>query len=331
LQVKDKIKTLIVNGDPRRALKDNESYYLVHALSPGGEEETPFLPQVVTEGELSRMDSRSYDALFLLNVARPQGSRIASFVESGKPVFIFLGDQVNFGEYHAIPLFPWRLREIPEQAKSKPQRISQIDFHHAALKEYSGSRGESLKGALFRRYVRIEGSAKSLLTFENGDPFLAQAEIGRGRLYLFASSADLDWNDLPLKAGYLPLIQGLLKEATGLGKNSSPQSVVFKGHARGGISSVQVRGAPGGLGVFRTSEEKEEIWRGVNLPPEESNLGKVTEEELEKKFGVLKIRVAEYKEGGAKELSGRRQELWPYLLCFLMVLLVIEMGVASRI
>jgi hypothetical protein len=277
------------------------------------------------------MDSRSYDALFLLNVARPQGSRIASFVESGKPVFIFLGDQVNFGEYHAIPLFPWRLREIPEQARSKPQRISQIDFHHAALKEYSGSRGESLKGALFRRYVRIEGSARSLLAFENGDPFLTQAEIGRGRLYLFSSSTDLDWNDLPLKAGYLPLIQGLLKEATGLGKNSSPQSVVYKGHSGGGISSMQVRGAPGGLGVFRASEGKEEIWRGVNLPPEESNLGKVTEEELEKKFGALKIRVAEYKEGGAKELRGGRQELWPYLLGFLMVLLIVEMGVASRI
>jgi len=331
LQVKEKMKVLIVEGNPRRSLKASESYYLVNALNPGRGEEAAFLPQVVTENELSTMDIRGFGALFLVNVAKPQGSRIASFLESGKPVFLFPGDRISPEEYQAIPLFPWRLRPINERERQKPQKIAQIDFNHEALKGFLTSGAESLKGASFRRYYRIEGSTKTLLGFENGDPFLVQADMGKGKFFLFASSAGLDWNDLALKAGYLPLIQGLLKEATGLAKESSPQSVPFGRHQDGKSLTVQVRGEPGGLGVYKSFGETGEFWRGVNLPIEESNLTKMTDAELNRKFGNLRVKVAEYQGGASQEVGGGRKELWPYLLGFLLIVLGVEMGVANRI
>ena len=113
---------------------------------------------MATEKEWEGLDLRSFDALFLLNAGRPQGSRIASFLDSGKPVFIFAGDQVVPGEYNRMPLFPWRLREIQEKEGLKPQRIGQIDFSHEALKGFSAGGGESLRSALFRRYLRLEGT-----------------------------------------------------------------------------------------------------------------------------------------------------------------------------
>ena len=331
LKVKDKIKVLIVDGDPKRALKASESYYLVNALSPGRGEESPFLPRVVTEKEWGGMDLRSFDALFLLNAGKPQGSRIASFLENGKPVFIFAGDQIIPGEYNRIPLFPWRLREIQEKEGPKPQRIGQIDFNHEALKGFSTGGGESLKSAWFRRYLQIEGGAKNLLTLENGAPLLAQTDLGRGKLYLFASTADLDWNDFPLKAGYLPLIQGLLKEATAIGKDSSPQSGLYGIKVKGKIPPVQVRGEQGGLGVYKFFGEEGESWCGLNLPLEESNLAKMTDGEVGRKFGPLPVKVAQFQEGGAGDLRGGRKEGWPYLLGFLLVILMVEMGVAGRI
>ena len=331
LKVKDKVKVLIVDGDPKRALKASESYYLVNALSPGRGEETPFLSRVATEKEWEGLDLRSFDALFLLNAGRPQGSRIASFLDSGKPVFIFAGDQVMPEEYNRMPLFPWRLREIQEKEGLKPQRIGQIDFSHEALKGFSAGGGESLKSALFRRYLRLEGAARNLLTLENGDPLLSQTEIGKGRLFLFASSADLDWNDLPLKGGYLPLIHGLLKDAAAMGKDSSPRSVRYGRNPEGKIPPAQVRGTQGGLGVYKLFGEEGESWQGVNLPLEESNLAKMTEAEVSRKFGSLPVKVAQFKEGGAGDLRGGRKESWPYLLGFLLVVLAVEMGVAGRI
>ena len=330
LKVKEKVKVLIVDGDPKRALKASESYYLVNALSPGRGEETPFLTRVVTEKEWAGLDLRSFDALFLLNVGRPQGSRIASFLESGKPVFIFAGDQVVPGDYNSIPLFPWRLREIQGREGLKPQRIGQIDFSHEALKGFSAGAGESLRSALFRRHLRLEGTAGNLLTLENGDPLLSQADIGKGKLFLFASSADLDWNDLPLKGGYLPLVHGLLKEATAMGKDSSPRSGRYGEDADGKIPPVQIRGPQGGMGVFKSFGEEGETWRGVNLPREESNLAKMTEAEVGRKFGSLPVKVAQFKEGGGGDLQGGRKETWPYLLGFLLVVLAVEMGVAGR-
>ena len=331
LKVKDKVKVLIVDGDPKRALKASESYYLVNALSPGRGEETPFLSRVATEKEWEGLDLRSFDALFLLNAGRPQGSRIASFLDSGKPVFIFAGDQVISGEYNRIPLFPWRLREIQEKEGLKPQRIGQIDFSHEPLKGFSAGGGESLKSALFRRYLRLEGAARNLLTLENGDPLLSQADIGKGKLFLFASSADLDWNDLPLKGGYLPLIHGLLKDATAMGKDSSPRSGLYGSDPRGKIPPVQVRGSQEGLGVYKFFGKEGESWQGLNLPLEESNLAKMTEAEVSRKFGSLPVKVAQFKEGGAGDLRGGRKEAWPYLLGFLLAVLAMEMGVAGRI
>ena len=331
LKVKEKIRVLVVDGDPKRALKASESYYLVNALNPGRGEETPFLSRAVTEREWDGLDLRSFDALFLLNVGKPPGSRIASFLESGKPVFIFTGDQIVPAEYNRLPLFPWRLREIQEKEGLKPQRIGKIDFSHEALKDFSIGGGESLRSALFRRYLRLEGNAKNLLVLENGDPLLSQTEIGKSKLYLFASSADLDWNNLPLKGGFLPLIHGLLKEATAMGKDASPRSGRYGSSPEGKIPPVQVRGGQGGLGVYKFFGEEGESWRGVNLPLEESNLAKLTEAEINKKFGSLPVKVAQFKEGGAGDLRGGRQEAWPYLLGFLAILLGVEMGVAGRI
>ena len=126
LKVREKIKVLIVDGDPKTSLKASESYYLMNALRPGGVESSPFLVRVITETELASVDLRSYDAIFLLNVAKPYPSRLASFLELGKPVFIFLGDRVSPEEYNAFTLLPWRIGELRDVGQ-KPERISQID------------------------------------------------------------------------------------------------------------------------------------------------------------------------------------------------------------
>jgi hypothetical protein len=72
------------------------------------------------------------------------------------------------------------------------------------------AKGDSLKNASFHRYFAIEGTMRKLLVLGTQDPLLVEAPIGKSKLFLFTSSADLDWNDFPLKAAYLPFIQGLM-------------------------------------------------------------------------------------------------------------------------
>jgi len=327
LKVREKVKVLIVDGDPRTSLKASESYYLLNALRPGGLENSPFLVRVITEAEVASVDLRPYDAIFLLNAAKPYPSRLASFLELGRPVFIFLGDRSSPGEYNAFTLLPWRIGELRDLGQ-KSERIAQMDPGHDALN--SLSRGsESLKSASFRRYFKIEGSTRNLLTLGNQDPLLVEAEIGKSRLFLFTSSADLDWNDLPLKAAYLPLIQGLLKEAVGLTGSSLPTGLRVGEPFKEQVRPVQIRGPQGGPGIYQFSLPSGDMRRGVNPPYEESDLAKMAEGELQKKFGTIPVKVIEYQEGKLKDLQAGRKELWPLLLAFLMVVLAVEMGLAN--
>ena len=328
LKVREKTRVLIVDGDPKTSLKASESYYLVNALHPGGSEGSPFVTRVITEEGLADVDLRPYEAVFLLNVARPHASKLASFLESPKPLFIFLGDQVVPEEYNSLPLFPWRIKEVVE---TRPEKIGQIDESHEALKPFSGSAGESLRSSSFQRYFKIEGTTKSLLILENRDPLLMEADLGKGRLFLFSSSADLDWNDLPLKAAYLPLIQGLLKEAVGLAKGSLPESIRFGEAFEEKVRPTQLTGPRGGPGIYQFILQSGEVRRGVNLSLEESDLSKVSDREIKKKFGVVEVKVAEYKEGAISEVHTGRKELWPFILAFLLIVLGIEMGVANGV
>lgn len=328
MKVREKIKVLIVDGSPGTSLMASESYYLANALIPGGSEGSPFIAKVVTEDEFAYMDPKSFEAFFLLNVARPQSSKLYSILESGRPVFIFLGDRVIPEEYNSLPLLPWRIRELKEAESLK---ITGIDNHREIMKSLSIAAGESLKSASFHRYFKIDGRTKNLLIFGNKDPLLIETDLGKGKLFLYASSADIDWNDLPLKASYLPLIQGLLKEAVGLQKDSLPESV------RSGESSdkqsrpTQVKGPEGGPGIYKSLLASGEVRYGINPAIEESDLSKVTEEELKKRFGKIEVKVEEYREGATGDLHGSRKELWPFLLAFLLVVLGVEMGIANGV
>lgn len=329
LRVRDKVKVLVVDGDPKTSLKAGESYFLASVLRPGGLEGSPFLTRVITEDEMARMDLRSYDTLFLLNVARPDLSRLASFLEMGRPVFLFLGDRVVPEAYNRFSLAPWQIREridLSERAKE----MAHIDSSRRTL-AFLTRLEDSLKSASFRTYFKVEGTTRNLLTLRNRDPLLVEADAGKSKLFMFASSADLDWNDLPLKAAYLPLVQELVKEAVGLTGTSFPAGITFGEPFREEGRPLQLKGPQGGPGIFQFRPPTGELRRGVNTPYEESDLAKVGVDELKKKFGAIDVTVVEYKEGGLKDLQGGPKALWPPLLGFLLAILALEMIVANGI
>ncbi len=331
LMVREKIRVLIIDGSPKTSLKESESYYLVNALRPGDSEESPFIPRVVSEEEFTSVDTNPYEVIVLMNVERPQGSKLASILELGKPILFFLGDEVTPEEYNRIPLFPWRLSEVKEPGRGRPERIARIDDRRDFLKPFSGRGGESLRAASFRRYFKVEGSMRSLLIFENKDPLLVESDIGKSKIFLFTSSGDLDWNDFPLKAAYLPLIQGMMKEAAGLFKESMPLAIRLGETLREKVRSTQMAGPKGGPGIYQFFQASGEVRQGVNTPFEESDLGKLTDEEVKKKFGKREIKILEYKEGALRSLQTRRKEVWPFLLAFLLVVLVLEMVIANGV
>jgi hypothetical protein len=327
MMVKEKVKVLIVDGDPGSSLKSSESYFLLSALRPGGQEESPFLTRVVTESGMADMDLGAYDTLFLLNVARPDLSIIASFLETGRPVFVFLGDRVVPEAYNTFSLAQWRIGERINLGESAGQ-VPRVQPDQGTL-DLPARFKDLLKKASVRSYFRIEGGAKHLLTLSSQDPLLVEEEAGKSKLFLFASSADLDWNDLPLNAVYLPIVQALVNEAVGRAGSSIPADIRVGDSLKEEGPFSQIEGPQEVPGIIRSRLASGEARRGVNVPYEESDLVKMREDELKKKFGPMNVTVLEYKEGSLKDLQGGRKELWPGLLVFLLALLLLEMMLAN--
>ncbi len=329
VKVFDKVKVLVIDGDPRTSLKASESYFLLGALNPGALEQSPFKTSAITAGEMDRADLRSYDAIFLLNVARPDFSRLASFLEKGSPVLFFLGDQILPEVYNQFSLIPWQI-----QARTDLGESTQTIRPGASSAETLGfltGLADNLKRASIKTYFRVEGTARPLLVLGNQDPFLVQAVAGKSRIFLFASSADLAWNDLPLTAAWLPLLQGLVKNAVGMTEISVDAGVPFGEPFSEKGPAIQTKGPRGGPGIYQFRLPAGEVRQAVNASPEESDLVKISESELKKKFGAIDLKVVEYAQNGLSGRRGGRKELWPALLGLLLTALALEMILANGI
>jgi hypothetical protein len=329
LNVKEKVRVLVVDGDPKTSLRGSESYFLVSALRPGGIERSPFLTRVITENELGQVDPQSYDALFLLNVPRPDLSKMGAFIEMGKPLFIFLGDRIVPEAYNQFHLAPWQIGEMVDLSDSD-EKMTQIDVNQGATKSFVRLK-DSLKSVSVGTYFKLEGNTNNILTLKNQDPLFVEATVGKSKLFMLASSADLDWNDLPLNAAYVPLFQGLVREAVELTGTGLPEGMTFGEPIRDDTRPIQVKGPEGGVGIYQYFLPAGEMRQGVNTPYTESNLSKLGEDELKKKFGAIDVKVVDYKEGNLKKLQGGRRELWPFLLMLLFVVLAFEMILANGI
>jgi len=329
LWVRDKVKVLVVDGDPKTSLQAGEHYYLVSALRAGGIGESAFITRVITEDEMARSDLRSFDALFLLNVARPEPSRLASFLESEKALFIFLGDRIDPEAYNRFSFAPWQIRYRIELGE-RTQKVAP-DYSPGGIFKFFPQLQDSLKSATFRSYFKVEGSAKNLLVLKNQDPLLVQADVGPSKLFIFTSSADLDWNDLPLTAAYLPLLQWLVIQAFDRMEGPFPAWATIGDPAGEQGRLKQIKGPANGPGIYQYRHSTRDLQRGVNTPRPESDLLKMSAHELKKKFGSIDIDFLEYQPERLKKLQGGRKPLWPMLLVLLLAVLTFEMMIANGI
>jgi hypothetical protein len=99
-----------------------------------------------------------------------------------------------------------------ETVDTRPaERLAPIDRRHPLLSGFSGN-GEGLTSARFFQYMLLEPVADNagravVLRYETGAPALVEADIGRGRVLVLTTTIDREWTDLPIRPGFLPLMQ----------------------------------------------------------------------------------------------------------------------------
>ena len=215
------IKTLVVDGDPKTVEHHSETFYLERALNPFSVSLSNIEPTLSTLAELSARDLFDYSVIILCNVrSLPFGyeQELENFVMRGGALIITLGDQVDAKFYNEKlgNILPVYLKTVHQIARDEePFRFFIGPSKHQVLKVFNGRTLEEMKSIGFNSLYSVEPREKSNfstpMVFENKFPAMIESTTGKGKVILFVSSIDRDWNNFPIQPTFLPWAQRWVK------------------------------------------------------------------------------------------------------------------------
>jgi hypothetical protein len=368
LPVRESIRVLCVRG------KQGAAEHLAYALSPTPSDHPRVKPEIVVESLLLELDLSAYDAIFLSNVGRfgrDEANVLYQYVAGGGGVVTFLGDQVQPESYNPMlgggddpsrRVLPARLGEPVFDLAGFG--IDPLGYNHPIVKPFEGQPRAGLLTTPVWKYFRLspydEQKSKVAAALGNGDPFIVEEPIGRGRSILVATSAGNDsvhrgpegtipWTTLPLWPSFPPLVQEMLSVAVS-GRNENRNVVVgdvlTAALPRGAAQALTITGPDNRrerISSVMAGDERRWTYSGVelsglyqatydspgavqffaaNLDPRESDLSRIDPEMLPSQFSQSIETLAD--EAPAAALARPRQELFRLFLGALVLLLFAE-------
>ena len=216
----------------------------------------------LTAAEVGPAALKEVDAAFMAGVAtlRPAAlEALEDFVRSGKGLAVFVGGVRNPIQeaFYNGPLYsggagllPARLEKLVEieRPAGTPKRIASWASSHPAMAAFSDPSSGDLRLPLFYKYYkpvaadiargirpsdqvsdrRTEGSGKveTLASLDDGTPIVLAKSFGRGRVVAILTAPRIEWNDLPRRKLFPPLVHELLRFLAGVEKPAPRQYVV---------------------------------------------------------------------------------------------------------
>lgn len=216
-QPDQKIKVLVIDGDPRGVSHQNESFYVEKALNPFSSAVSDIEPTVSTLSELPHRDLDSFSVVMMCNVRElPFGYErdLERFVFNGGALFIALGDQVDAAFYNDKMgvLLPVKLKALNQvERQGEPFRLLTETSSHKVLKVFSEKTLKAMSQISFSSIYSVEPRSErefaTPMKFTNQFPAVIESNFGRGKVVLYVSSIDRDWNTFPIQPTFLPWVQ----------------------------------------------------------------------------------------------------------------------------
>ena len=350
VDVLPKIRVLLVNGEASSDWFDDEGHWFGLAVSGPGR--SPFELEVIEPAELTAAALRQNDVAVLLNVGdlnTSQYQALTSYVQQGGSLLLAPADRVNGDVYNRqlADILPATLDGQGDLGLDDYLVIADFDRRHPILRPLNSD-----WSAQFQAHWSLtpREDANVLMQFDNTEPALVERSAGSGKVLLFASSLDLEWNNLALQGLFLPfvhetlrhLVQPELKQRAyqvgdriDLGLGATDQQVSARnanGDAIGfsGDNAVFTADKPGLI----TAESGAAVTRyAVNILPRESNLTRLATATLYDDVinpETSPIRSREVQTAQLVEELERPQRLWWWILALVMLLVLAEATIANR-
>ena len=349
VDVLPKINVLLVNGEASDNWFDDEGHWFGLAVS--STDSSPFSLQTIDPAELSAAAMRQSDVVALLNVGEltsPQAAALGEYVVNGGSLLIAPGDRVDERAFNQQlgEISPARLEQVGLLGRDDYLVIADYDRRHPILRPLGSD-----WSARFQGHWRLTPSedAKVLMQFDNTEAALVENDVGEGKVLLFASSLDLEWNNLALQGLFLPFVHETLRhlvrseagqsayeigDSINLARFVSDADVAVQ-DANGRSVSLEANNLQRATspGLFTATSGAVSRRYAVNILPEESNFTRVATSTLYDAVVNPDTSPLQSREAQTAQLIEELenpQRLWWWILTLVMVLLLVEVLVANR-
>lgn len=223
IQLAQKVRVLLVNGDPRSQPYQDEVFYLERALNPSRSSTSTIVTDITAVEGLASHPFEDYDVVVLANVEKISKASVGAltrFVEGGGGLLFVAGDKVKADVYNPLfgELLPKPVRTFKQLAQRddpdaplKIARFGQVDQTHPIFRVFALPGGESLHSIKTWSYLLMEptpdGQSRVLASWSDGAPLLVEKKIGDGRVHFLTTTVDRAWTDLPIRTAFLPLMR----------------------------------------------------------------------------------------------------------------------------
>jgi hypothetical protein len=365
--VREAIRILCVDGEPSAEPYKSETDYLQLALVPRRTAAAQsILLERVPPSELPLRRLSEFDIVMLANVGElgtQQAKPLRSFVEMGGGLVVFLGKRVDAFDYgrkmvaDGVHLLPGELLDVVRPAQDVAGfGVEAAPGGHVLAGIVGALPEELVRQATIGRFfnLKLHEGSRAILNIAGSDmPLLAEKRLGRGRVLLWTTTADREWNEMvihplypilmnemvtylteqayerPLVVGQamaIPLAAEVAQDTAGIIlPDGTETSVGVERHE--GQATVRFAGtAQPGFYTILPGKDAPSVFAAVNVDPGESDVVSMETEMLARLLGGLPLRVMGEQEGLAETIRTTRQgrEFWRVLLIAGLSLLLLE-------
>lgn len=348
VDVLPKIRVLVVNGESSENWFDDEGHWF--GLAVGGTPTSPFELQSIESAQLSTAAMQQSDVTVLLNVGdlnNGQAQALSDYVEQGGSLLIAPGDRVE------PELFNRQFADLAPATLQRPSAsiddylvIADYDRRHPVLRPLIGDWTARFEG---HWPMEAKEDADVLMQFDNTEPAFVERDYGQGKVMLFASTLDLEWNNLALQGLYLPFVHETLRhlvqtdvrqrayqvgDTIDLDTNNIANTVSATDPSGAAIAlvdgSILTANMPGFIDASIDGNQRR---YAVNFLAEESNFARVAPATLYDAVinpDTSPIQSREVQTAQMIEELERPQRMWWYILVLVMLLVLAEALIANR-
>jgi hypothetical protein len=353
-----------------------EASILQLALQPdaAGDKASPFVIDAVDRGAISSANLAKYDVVVLPGAAGLSDGaiqRLASYAKEGGSLLV-MPDGDGSTDVFARSLLPALGMPAASGANGTLGKrdaytsFGRVDFDHPLFKNVFQAKASAKRPEVESPHLyyslKMSGSesAQPVITTANGDAFLLDRKLGRGRVLAFAVSPNLRWSDFPFKGVFVPLINRAMfylstredfvqPEIVGRSFDlalppSTPNGVFDLKSPDGQGQRMIPKNLPTGLyfsissierpGVYDLASDKAVLRKlPVNIDAAESDMTKISAKDRTEYFRSIGVETTHLLDRDANIRQAVTEarfgvELWKYMLGLAILCALLEMTIA---